>query len=182
MSEFLETHCCSNREPVQPSFPEAYSFGPGYQKLSSTKMFAFPKSSLPLTKQALASQGIWDTLILGVPCFRTLWLRGVGTFVRTLRHPLPSPSSSELVQPWECGPSTACEGPALDMCLIYVIPEMPHSRWVRPPGLHLRFTVLQGVENYKRGLLEQDRGAHGFAFFLLSLCQITSTICPSLSS
>lgn len=145
-------------------------------------MFAFPKSSLPLTKQALASQGIWDTLILGVPCFRTLWLRGVGIFVRTLRHPLPSPSSSELVQPWECGPSTACEGPALDMCLIYVIPEMSHSRWVRPPGLHLRFTVLQGVENYKRGLLEQDRGAHGFAFFLLSLYQIISTICPSLSS
>lgn len=128
-------------------------------------MFAFPKSSLPLTKQALASQGIWGTLILGVPCFMALWLRGVGIFVRALRHPLPSPPSSELGQPWECGPSTAREGPVLDMCLVYVIPEIPHSRWARPPGLHLRFTVLQGVENYKRGLLEQDRSVHSFAFF-----------------
>lgn len=145
-------------------------------------MFAFPKSRLPLAKQALASLGIWCTLILGViiPCFMALWLRGVGIFVRALCHPLPSPPSSELGQPWECGPSAAWEGPVLDTCLIYVITEMLHSRWARPPGLHLRFAVLQGVENYKRGLLEQDRGVHGFAFFLLSLYQITSTICRNI--
>lgn len=68
------------------------------------------------------------------------------------------------------------------VCLMYVIPQIPQSKWARPPVPYLRFTVLKGAESYKRGLLDQDKSVHSFAFFLLILCQIlprSAPTCPS---